>query len=198
MLVKMELKGQIFGRWTVLERAGKDKRGRCLWNCLCECGTVKIVGGSELRREKSQSCGCLRRELIGERTRLPQGIAELHRRILQYTYRAAKKGLPYELSEGYFISLTKLSCIYCGTEPKEYKTQDTSTNGAFIGNGIDRLDNTKGYILGNVVPCCSCCNMAKGKRTFEDFVKWGERCFGNTLALRERVETFFKRKDLFQ
>ncbi len=30
------------------------------------------------------------------------------------------------------------------------------------GGGLDRLDNSKGYILGNVVSCCTTCNMTKG------------------------------------
>ena len=29
-------------------------------------------------------------------------------------------------------------------------------------HGLDRLDNQKGYVIGNVVPCCTSCNRRKG------------------------------------
>jgi len=30
------------------------------------------------------------------------------------------------------------------------------------GTGLDRLDHARGYMRDNVVPCCGCCNTAKG------------------------------------
>jgi hypothetical protein len=39
-------------------------------------------------------------------------------------------------------------------------------------NGIDRVDNSKGYILGNCVPCCSWCNRAKADGTLAKFMDW--------------------------
>ena len=32
------------------------------WRCLCECGTVVIIRGVNLRNGSTASCGCLRRE----------------------------------------------------------------------------------------------------------------------------------------
>ena len=53
----INLIGQRFGRWTVQSRDGGG------WACLCDCGTVKTVGGYQLRNGKSLSCGCLANEL---------------------------------------------------------------------------------------------------------------------------------------
>ena len=58
----ISLAGQKFGRWTVLEYAGKKR-----WNCRCECGTERSVHGMRLRDGGSQSCGCLQKELIAQR-----------------------------------------------------------------------------------------------------------------------------------
>ena len=33
------------------------KRG-AYWNCLCDCGKIKVVWGPHLRRNKIKSCGC--------------------------------------------------------------------------------------------------------------------------------------------
>jgi len=32
------------------------------------------------------------------------------------------------------------------------------------GSSLDRIDNSKGYQIGNVVPCCTPCNMTRGNR----------------------------------
>jgi len=60
----IDLTGQTFGRWTVLEFKGQAK-----WLCRCSCGTEKVVGGSSLRRGNSTSCGCFQREDVSRRTR---------------------------------------------------------------------------------------------------------------------------------
>ena len=36
----IDLTGQKFGRWTVLERAFNGKR-EVYWLCQCDCGTIK-------------------------------------------------------------------------------------------------------------------------------------------------------------
>lgn len=54
----VDLKGQRFGRLTVLERAGKNDRGVGRWKCLCDCGTECTVLHSSLRTGKRTSCGC--------------------------------------------------------------------------------------------------------------------------------------------
>lgn len=65
----INLTGQVFGRLTVLEQAGRTKQGAVKWKCLCECGTQVIVSRNNLRSGTSQSCGCLQRELQSERAR---------------------------------------------------------------------------------------------------------------------------------
>lgn len=63
---KIDLAGQRFGRWTVLEEDGRDERGRVLWRCRCDCGTERAVKGWRLREGTNRSCGCLRRETSAE------------------------------------------------------------------------------------------------------------------------------------
>ena len=61
-----DLTGQKFNRWTVIERAENDKRGQAQWKCVCDCGNVSIVGGKDLRLNKSKSCGCLQKETASQ------------------------------------------------------------------------------------------------------------------------------------
>jgi hypothetical protein len=52
-------------RWVVVSEALKPsdaKRTGKFWNCICECGTERIVYGATIRSESSKSCGCLKAE----------------------------------------------------------------------------------------------------------------------------------------
>lgn len=60
-----DLTGMKFGRFEVLRRV-ENRNGEIYYECRCECGTIKIVRGKDLRYGKSQSCGCLARELAAK------------------------------------------------------------------------------------------------------------------------------------
>ena len=53
-----DMTGQIFGKLTVIDCAGKLDGRRYYWNCQCECGNIKPVLGSMLRNGNTKSCGC--------------------------------------------------------------------------------------------------------------------------------------------
>ena len=62
------LLGQKFGRLTVVSRAPNvvysSNRQRAMWSCNCDCGNKNIVvSGYALTSGRTQSCGCLQREL---------------------------------------------------------------------------------------------------------------------------------------
>lgn len=57
----IDLTGKKFGRLTVLERKYK-KGNEWYWLCSCECGKTCEVCGSNLRRGRTKSCGCLKQE----------------------------------------------------------------------------------------------------------------------------------------
>lgn len=66
--MKRDLVGEVFTRWTVVER-GRDyiypKSGKSSvrYICKCICGKGKLVHRSHLLNKTSQSCGCLNREI---------------------------------------------------------------------------------------------------------------------------------------
>ena len=59
--------GERYGRLLVLEHYGKDRRGKHLWKCVCDCGNEKIVVGDNLSSGKSNSCGCLKKSFYPKR-----------------------------------------------------------------------------------------------------------------------------------
>jgi hypothetical protein len=57
--MRVNLKGQQFGRLTVLREAGQNKHGHLLWFCHCKCRNRLAVTTSNLRSGNTRSCGCL-------------------------------------------------------------------------------------------------------------------------------------------
>lgn len=64
----ISMEGKTYGRLTVLSAVGRGKDGQVTWSCACSCGNTSIVGGGELRRGNTSSCGCLARELTSKRS----------------------------------------------------------------------------------------------------------------------------------
>lgn len=62
-----DLTGKIFERLTVIKRARVPEhivaKNRVFWECVCECGTKKIVAGYNLVSGNTRSCGCIFRTL---------------------------------------------------------------------------------------------------------------------------------------
>jgi hypothetical protein len=64
----VDLAGQTFNRLTVINIA--EKRGkRIFWLCRCSCGNLAKVASYHLKKNMIQSCGCLRKEHIGNLNR---------------------------------------------------------------------------------------------------------------------------------
>ena len=67
----IDLTGKRFGRLVVLERAGSRQRGSIktpCWKCRCDCGNEVIATSAELRTGDCKSCGCLKKEILLNRS----------------------------------------------------------------------------------------------------------------------------------
>ena len=69
-----DLTGQVFGQWTVEDRA--PNRGRYIyWNCLCTCGRISSIRSSSLVVGLSKSCRkCVPGRL--KQTSITHGLSE--------------------------------------------------------------------------------------------------------------------------
>ena len=57
----MDMLDRVFGRLTVTAFSHKNGAGRIHWRCLCACGSVCTVSGTNLRIGATVSCGCARK-----------------------------------------------------------------------------------------------------------------------------------------
>ena len=62
----IDLKGKIFGRWTVISQAPASNHREIMWNCICSCRVQKTIRGFTLKNGMSKSCGCLQKEWVRE------------------------------------------------------------------------------------------------------------------------------------
>jgi hypothetical protein len=175
-----DLTGQRFNRRIVLKFVGiktfsSPRAKQSVWLTRCDCGTEAEVTAGSLRGGKS--CGCLSREISGVSRRLPNGGAARNANLLKYKASAKKRNLEWSLSEEQFDLLTSGNCHYCGTEPKQICRASISCRqtSQIIYNGIDRVNNTLGYISENTVSCCKVCNRAKDVMSQDEFLSWASR-----------------------
>lgn len=71
--------GKTFGTLTVTEYAGKDKHGKSLWVCACNCGNTVTTLANSLVLGKTVSCGCSKK-VNGQNRRKPYRNTALYRK----------------------------------------------------------------------------------------------------------------------
>lgn len=172
--------GQKFSLLTVIsQEPSKTNRG-IYWKCLCDCGNECLKTATFLQKGRVKSCGCLASNPPGKSAR-----ARVYR---TYRYGAKRRKITFDLTEEEALTLLAGNCHYCGIEPLRVLSEGP---GQFIYNGIDRIDSRLGYQSGNVLSCCTACNMAKRVMSYDEFLTWIDRVASHlhsTLADR-RSET---------
>lgn len=158
--------GMSLGSIEILEQVSEQfKDGTYKWRARCGCGKEFLVRKRNVEKGHTKSCGCLRK--LAARARnlrreppSPEDTLEVQidTKFYRYEQSAKVKALDFELDSSSFRKLVTSPCHYCGM---------------FIGdiNGIDRVDNSVGYLKSNCIPCCSGCNYLKGSMDYNTFVK---------------------------
>jgi hypothetical protein len=118
--------------------------------CLCDCGKNTIVSRRNLRQTRgTKSCGCLVREackVAGKANAGIPGESAFNKMYQGYIDWDKRKGRDFSLTEEEFKDITQQDCFYCGSPPiGEYGHYHFIAK--YIGNGVDRIDSTKGHII---------------------------------------------------
>jgi hypothetical protein len=175
-----DLTGKRFGKLHVISKIKNYEKATSksdYYLCMCDCGNETIVLSASLRNGNTKSCGCL----IGKTTnklKLLYGEASFNQVYNTYVRDAKKRNLVFELDNNIFKIITQQNCYYCDNKPNQI-IKSINYNGEYIYNGIDRLNNSLGYIVGNIVPCCGICNRAKRTMGEQEFYNWIEKVYSN-------------------
>jgi hypothetical protein len=163
------LKGRTFGQLEVVSHSGykKQKSGvsKGVWLCKCLCGVEKEILESNLKNGHTNSCGCSNRRK-GKNNPKYKGCEDLSLRTFNVIkYNAKRRNLEFTITIEYiwklFIEQNK-KCkltqkdIYLYASVRDLENQTAS---------LDRIDNSMGYIKGNVQWVHKDVNMMK--RTYD-------------------------------
>lgn len=108
----IDLTGQDFGFWHVLERAENSKDGQAYWKCKCTaCGTIKNVSGSHLRAGRSTNCGCIRMQKMRNAS-IKNEVGKTYG-FLKVNRKATDEERPRTDKTGIYWNC---SCLKCGRE----------------------------------------------------------------------------------
>lgn len=170
MLVAIRFTGK-----TASSPSGATKR---IWLLRCDCGkevektTQSLCNWQSKPEHKRDSahCGCKNKH----------GAYSIAYEIYRAEYSDG------DISFEKFLELSQQDCFHCGSKVCEsgsnkvrraIKVVDgkrTTTDNvacSFQYHGLDRIDNTKGHTLDNVVPCCWSCNNLRGSRELSKFME---------------------------
>jgi hypothetical protein len=117
----------------------------------------------------------------------------------RYVQNAKKRNYEFKLSLGQLKNICSQNCGYCGRPPKEdtslfnNKLSKANRRGHVFDedyartcivkmNGVDRVDNSIGYIVENCVSCCGTCNRAKDTMSRLEFLNWIKEIYEHTIA----------------
>jgi DNA-binding transcriptional ArsR family regulator len=164
--------GERFGALTVIKAARSVKTYKGHFesrsHVACDCGKAKIVFNYVLRIGNTTSCGC--------RIHLKNPDRDWVRRRCDLENGARVRGLEMDLTMGQLKYLSALPCAYCSSpamNKMKGRRGGRSTGETVLSyTGIDRVDSCKGYVCGNVIPCCHFCNRAKSNLSVETFSEW--------------------------
>jgi hypothetical protein len=132
----------------------KNRCVKCRGNGICEHSQTRSrcvlcfvagTGGNEIcaHRRRRYCCPICR----------PEGM------YLIYKTGARVRTLDFGLTLDNYKDIVSKPCYYCGQTPEQAN-----------GMGVDRVDNTLGYVLNNCVPCCEFDNQAKHARTRDQYI----------------------------
>lgn len=117
------------------------------------CGICKATKpASDFHRNATMPNGCSNR--CKECSKQYQQTAP--RRFAECKQKAASKGKAFNLTLDTFTKITSNPCHYCNDHRNSHV-------------GIDRINSGKGYVQGNVLPCCWTCNAMKNSHSLKFF-----------------------------
>ena len=131
--------GQVFGRLTVVARAGTNALKKTLWQCQCVCGAVLIVPSGSFVTGNTTSCGCYLKEKITKHGG--------YQKSSYHTWRAMMRRC-YNLKDKDYRKYGAVGVTVCA-EWQEYLNFEAAM-GEPIGNQtLDRIDTYGNYTLEN-------------------------------------------------
>jgi hypothetical protein len=137
--------GHVYGRLTVERFVRADKHGK-YYECLCGCGNRKIIRIDHITSGLTLSCGCLLKEIVGNRMRKH---GEFGTRL--YRIWASMKNRCYNTKQQNYKWYGGRGITVCDEWLNDYVAfRDWALSHGYLANlSIDRIKNDENYIPDN-------------------------------------------------
>lgn len=168
--------GRKFGMLTVRKvmRSTSGGKSRCLAECACDCGGTKTTRLDSVKDGTYYSCGCHsknRWNTVAGKNHAFVGVGEIRGTFFSDLKRNAKKrGLKFDITMKYLWDLylkQNKECSLTGTPiffGRIRRYQETTAS-------LDRIDNEKGYVEGNLRWVLKDINMIRKDYDTEYFIR---------------------------
>ena len=147
-------------------RAERKRKGVCKcgkpviseFTSCASCTRKRHARTKRQRAERKTAGSCLRcnEPAVATKSRCTRCMLK---EFAGQTRRSARvRNLPVAVSDAALRFIAQQACHYCGgTDSKGF-------------NGIDRKNNSRGYVRGNMLPCCWTHNNMRGALSYSEFV----------------------------
>ncbi len=175
MRKERNLVGRKFRKLKVIEKLKYlGKNGQDMWLCKCDCGNTKEVATGCLVHNNVKSCGCSKNRVRQDHPSWT-GYEEISGRFWNVINASAKiRNLKITITLKYLWNLFLKQNRRCALSGVELEFSDIESNRSKLTASLDRIDNSKGYVKGNV--------------------RWVHK---DVNFLRHRMKTDFTDKELF-
>ena len=175
--------GVVYSRLTAVECVGRNKSGKPVWRCRCECGDeVEVVSGS-LASGNTTSCGCLFKDCVTKHGGYKKGSYNTWRAMIRRCTITTDKDYPRYGGKGVTVcsewfNYTKFAAdmgepqgdetldrinVYGNYEPNNCRWAGVQTQNR---NTRLRVNSTTGYIGVSVVGKRFLAKITVGKKSY--------------------------------